>query len=112
MAVLLAGLVRAFVFQTFWIPSSSMVPTLAVYDRIVVQKTFFSWHDVREGNIVVFRHPPLDQCPGPQQGDLVKRVIAQRAAGTRSGCRPARTVPAWLSHASRVSPSTAPTRPS
>ena len=73
--VLLAGLVRAFAFQTFWIPSSSMVPTLGVYDRIVVQKAFFSWRDVREGEIVVFSHPPLDHCPGPQ-GDLVKRVIA------------------------------------
>jgi signal peptidase I len=75
-AVLLAGLLRTFVFQTFWIPSSSMVPTLGVYDRILVQKAFFSWHDVREGDIVVFSHPPLDQCPGPQGGDLVKRVIA------------------------------------
>src|SRR3984885_11987040 len=75
-AVLLASLVRTFAFQTFWIPSSSMVPTLGVYDRILVQKAFFTWHDVREGDIVVFSHPPLDQCGGPQEGDLVKRVIA------------------------------------
>jgi signal peptidase I len=75
-AVLLAGLVRTFAFQTFWVPSASMTPTLGVYDRILVQKAFFSWHDVREGDIVVFSHPPLDQCPGPQEGDLVKRVIA------------------------------------
>ena len=75
-AVLLAGLVRTFAFQTFWIPSASMVPTLGVYDRILVQKAFFSWHDVREGEIVVFSHPPLDNCPGPEEGDLVKRVIA------------------------------------
>ena len=74
-AVLLAGLVRAFAFQTFWIPSPSMVPTLGVYDRILVQKALFTWHDVREGDIVVFSQPPLDHCPGPQ-GDLVKRVIA------------------------------------
>jgi signal peptidase I len=74
-ALLLAGLVRAFVFQTFWIPTSSMVPTLGVYDRILVQKAFFTWHDVREGDIVVFSQPPLDRCGGPQ-GDLVKRVIA------------------------------------
>ena len=74
--VLLAGLVRAFAFQTFWIPSSSMVPTLGVYDRVLVQKAFFSWRDVREGDIVVFSHPPLDHCGGPQGGDLVKRVIA------------------------------------
>jgi signal peptidase I len=75
-AVLLAGFVRAFVFQPFWIPSSSMVPALGVYDRVLVQKAFFSWRDVREGQIVVFSHPPLDHCAGPQEGDLVKRVIA------------------------------------
>ena len=76
MAVLLAGLVRVFVFQTFWIPSASMVPTLGVYDRILVQKAFYTSHDVHEGDIVVFSHPPLDHCPGPEGGDLVKRVIA------------------------------------
>jgi signal peptidase I len=75
-AVLLAGLVRTFAFQTFWIPSPSMVPTLGVYDRVLVQKAFFSWRDVREGDIVVFSHPPPDHCGVPQQGDLVKRVIA------------------------------------
>lgn len=75
-ALLLAGLVRAFIFQTFWIPSSSMVPTLGVYDRILVQKAFFTWHDVHEGDIVVFSHPPLDHCGGAQEDDLVKRVIA------------------------------------
>jgi signal peptidase I len=75
-AVLLAGLVRAFAFQTFWIPTSSMVPALGVYDRVLVQKAFFSWRDVHEGDIVVFRHPPLDHCPGPAEDDLVKRVIA------------------------------------
>ncbi len=74
-AVLLAGLVRTFAFQTFWIPSASMTPTLAVYDRVMVQKAFFTWHDVHEGDIVVFSQPPLDDCPGPA-GDLVKRVIA------------------------------------
>ena len=74
-AVLLAGLVRTFAFQPFWIPSSSMAPTLSVYDRVLVQKAFFTWRDVHEGQIVVFSHPRLDHC-GPQEGDLVKRVIA------------------------------------
>jgi signal peptidase I len=74
-AALVAGLIRTFVCQTFWIPSASMEPTLAVYDRVLVQKAFFTWHDVREGDIVVFSQPPLDHCPGPP-GDLVKRVIA------------------------------------
>jgi signal peptidase I len=74
-AALLSVVLRTYACETFWVPSASMVPTLAVYDRILVQKAFFSWHDVREGDIVVFTHPPLDECPGPA-GDLVKRVIA------------------------------------
>jgi len=75
-AVLLASVIRTFVFQPFFIPSGSMTPTLGVYDRILVQKAFFSWHDVREGDIVVFSRPPLENC-GQQDGDdLVKRVIA------------------------------------
>jgi signal peptidase I len=75
-AALVAVLLRTYACQSFYVPSASMVPTLAVYDRILVQKAFFTWHDVREGNIVVFTHPPLDHCPGVTGGDLVKRVIA------------------------------------
>jgi signal peptidase I len=75
-ALLLASLVRTFVFGAFWIPTGSMLPTLGLYDRILVQKAFFSWHDLHEGDIVVFSHPPRDHCPGPAGGDLVKRVIA------------------------------------
>ena len=76
LVVLLTSLLRAFAYQAFWIPSASMVPTLSVYDRVLVQKAFFSWRDVREGDIVVFSQPPLDHCGGTQGGDLVKRVIA------------------------------------
>ena len=73
-AVLLALGVRTFGIQTFWIPSTSMVPTLQKGDRILVQKAFFNWHDLHEGDIVVFARPPRDRC-GPD-GDLVKRIIA------------------------------------
>ncbi|HYY19240.1 MAG TPA: signal peptidase I [Streptosporangiaceae bacterium] len=76
-AVLLAAGLRTLVFQPFSIPSASMVPTLDVGDRILVQKAFFNWHSVHEGDIVVFKHPPADtDCSGPEGTDLVKRVIA------------------------------------
>ncbi|MGH3121882.1 MAG: signal peptidase I [Streptosporangiaceae bacterium] len=75
-ALLLAIGMREFVFQTFWIPSTSMVPTLQAYDRILVLKAFFNRHDLHEGDIVVFTRPPRDQCPGPADDDLVKRIIA------------------------------------
>jgi signal peptidase I len=75
LALLLAFGLRTFAFQTFWIPTTSMVPTLDVNDRILVLKAFFNWHQLREGDIVVFTHPPRDQCGGPAEADLVKRVI-------------------------------------
>lgn len=77
-AVVLATGLRAFVFEVFFVPTTSMVPTLAAYDRILVQKAFFSWHDVRQGDILVFRSPPgeASRCGGPPDPDLVKRVIA------------------------------------
>src|SRR5690349_24754807 len=75
-ALSLALGLRAFAFQAFWVPSSSMESTLDVYDRILVWKAFFNWHDVHQGDIVVFTHPPRDHCPGPAGSDLVKRVIA------------------------------------
>jgi signal peptidase I len=74
-ALLLALGLRAFAFETFTIPTGSMEPTLGIYDRILVWKAFFNWHGIREGDIVVFTHPALDNCPGPDD-DLVKRVIA------------------------------------
>ena len=74
--VLLALGVRAFGYQTFWIPSTSMVPTLQEGDRILVQKAFFNWHGLHRGDIVVFSRPPRDHCGGPADSDLVKRIIA------------------------------------
>jgi len=74
-AVLLVLVVRTFVIQTCWIPSSSMLPTLRPYDRILVLKAFFNWHDLHQGDIVVFSKPPRDRCGGGAN-DLVKRVIA------------------------------------
>jgi signal peptidase I len=75
LALVLAFGIRTFAFQVFSIPTTSMVPTLDKGDRILVLKAFFNWHQLREGDIVVFAHPPLDRCPGPAS-DLVKRVIA------------------------------------
>jgi Signal peptidase, peptidase S26 len=86
LALLLTFGIRAFVFQAFSIPTTSMVPTLDVGDRILVQKAFFNWHQLREGDIVVFSHPPRDHCPGPAGTDLVKRSLL--LTGYRGAGRP------------------------
>jgi len=74
-AVVLAVVVRAFFLQTFYVPSTSMYPTLKPGDRIVVEKITTS---VQPGDIIVFTTPPAEegQCAGGPVPDLVKRVIA------------------------------------
>jgi signal peptidase I len=74
-AVLVAVLLRAFVVQTFYIPSGSMEPTLQIGDRILVNKLSYHIHGVDRGDIVVFARPATENCGGPQVNDLVKRVI-------------------------------------
>jgi signal peptidase I len=74
-AVLVAVLLRAFVVQTFFIPSGSMEPTLQIGDRILVNKLSYHLHGVDRGDIVVFSRPPAENCGGPEVNDLVKRVI-------------------------------------
>jgi signal peptidase I len=74
-AILVAVLLRAFVVQTFYIPSGSMEPTLQIGDRILVNKLSYHLHGVDRGDIVVFSRPPTENCGGPEVNDLVKRVI-------------------------------------
>ena len=71
-AIVLAVGVRTYVAQMFYIPSGSMLPTLQIGDRIVVDKLSYHLHGVGRGDVVVFRRPPLEQAA---YADLVKRVI-------------------------------------
>jgi signal peptidase I len=73
MAVVLSTLVlRTYVVQSFYIPSGSMLPTLQVGDRIIVNKLSYRLHDPHRGDVVVFARPPLED---QAYADLVKRVI-------------------------------------
>ena len=72
-ALALALIVRAFLFQAFYIPSPSMEPTLSSGDRILVNKVSYRLHDVNRGDLVVF-HPRPES--GVDADDLIKRVIA------------------------------------
>ncbi|GID98528.1 signal peptidase I [Amorphoplanes digitatis] len=73
-AILVAVLVRAFVLQTFYIPSPSMEHTLNVWDRVLVNKLVYDFRDPRRGEIVVFKAPTEWQS-GTEGEDFIKRVI-------------------------------------
>lgn len=66
-AVVLALLIRSFIFQVFVVEGGSMHPTLENYDRLVVDKISYRFHEPDHGDIVVF-----DSRTGK---DFVKRVI-------------------------------------
>jgi signal peptidase I len=75
-AVVLALVIKTFLFQAFYIPSESMVPTLEVGDRVLVNKLSYDLHDVHRGDIVVFEADPNPGWRDTGITDLVKRVIA------------------------------------
>lgn len=86
-AVLIAVVLRAFVFEAFKIPTGSMIPTLAVGDHIFVNKFiyglrvpltnrwFVEWGSPERGDVIVFRYPR------DLSKDYIKRVVA--VAGDR-----------------------------
>jgi signal peptidase I len=73
-AILVAVLVRAFVLQTFYIPSPSMEHTLNVLDRVLVNKLVYDFRDPRRGEIIVFKAPE-DWQSGTEGEDFIKRII-------------------------------------
>jgi signal peptidase I len=81
-ALIIALLIRTFLFTTFWIPSASMEPTLIGqpdrHDRIIVNRLSYKLHDVHRGDIIVFEKPPGETATtedGRPIKDLIKRVI-------------------------------------
>lgn len=72
-ALIAALLVKTFLFQPFYIPSESMVPTLRINDRVLVNKLD---RDPERGRIFVFKRPSAT-TPTPLNKDLIKRVIGE-----------------------------------
>jgi signal peptidase I len=90
-ALIVALVIKTFLLQAFFIPSSSMEPTLKVGDRVLVNKLSYRLHDVNRADVIVFSSPPtegqtVEGCSGQpvtirptspiKEKDLIKRVIA------------------------------------
>jgi signal peptidase I len=73
-AIVVAVVVRAFVLQTFYIPSESMQNTLEINDRVLVNKLVYDFRSPHRGEIVVFR-APASWRNNPAEEDFIKRVI-------------------------------------
>ena len=77
-ALILALLIRTFVAEPRFIPSDSMVPTLQVGDRLVIEKLSYRFHPPGTGDIVVFEPPSQLQLLGyGKEQAFIKRVIGR-----------------------------------
>ena len=78
LALCLALLIRTFVAEPRYIPSDSMLPTLEMGDRLVVEKISYRFRPPGTGDIVVFKPPEQLQILGYAKDQaFIKRVIGQ-----------------------------------
>ncbi len=68
-AFMLAFLLRATVLEAFYIPTSSMAPTLIPGDRILANKLGISTRTIHLGDVIVFRNPEN------RRQTFVKRIV-------------------------------------
>jgi signal peptidase I len=68
-ALVLALLIKSFVVQAFYIPSSSMENTLEIGDKVLVNKLVYDFRPIHRGDIVVFNGDgswdPVPAQPAP-----------------------------------------------
>jgi signal peptidase I len=76
LALGLALFIRTFIAEPRYIPSESMLPTLEIGDRLIVEKLSYYSHPPQRGDIIVFVPPPQlqEQGFGTDQA-FIKRVI-------------------------------------
>ena len=72
-ALLAALLIKLFLFQAFLIPSASMVTTLEIGNRVLVNKLSYRMNELHRGEVVVFHRPAA--AASEDNSDLIKRVI-------------------------------------
>ena len=97
-AIGLALLIQAFLVKPYRIPSGSMLPTLRVGQRILVDRIGSNFSSPRIGDIVVF-HPPKYYsrgCANPSEG-----VNRDGQYATR-GCAVRQALPSSLTFVKRV----------
>jgi signal peptidase I len=83
-----AGLIRTFLVQPFFIPSESMENTLRVGDRVLVDKLSYRFHDIHRGDVVVFNG--LDSFTPEVQVDESSNPVVRglRSVGAAVGVAP------------------------
>jgi signal peptidase I len=80
-ALSLALLIRIFVAEPRYIPSDSMLPTLQVGDRLIVEKISYRFYPPAKGDIIVFEPPAPLQTQLQLQGYAKDQAFIKRTIG-------------------------------
>ena len=70
LALALAFLIKTFLLQAFYIPSGSMIPTLAIGDRVLVEKVTYRTRPPERGEVIVFQRPGSERVRSGVSGQL------------------------------------------
>lgn len=81
-ALVIAVLIKTFLVQPFWIPSESMLDTIHVNDRVMVNKLAFQFGEPERGDVVVFSDPASPDIEESIPEAVIRSVL--EAVGIRT----------------------------
>lgn len=81
LSLLLAFGIRSFIAEARYIPSESMLPTLEINDRLIVEKVSYHFKNPQRGDIIVFRPPNEAIICSPNQPLPIKDAYIKRVIG-------------------------------
>jgi signal peptidase I len=81
-ALVIAVLIKTFLVQPFWIPSESMLDTIHVNDRVMVNKLAFQVGEPERADVVVFRDPAEAEVEESIPEAVIRSVL--EAVGVRT----------------------------
>ncbi|PZS30339.1 MAG: signal peptidase I, partial [Pseudonocardiales bacterium] len=85
-AIVLALVIKTFLFQAFYIPSGSMENTLHIRDRVLVNKVTYALRDPHRGEVVVFNAEQWDpEVVAAPSGNAVQRGLRSIASAIGVG---------------------------
>jgi signal peptidase I len=76
-ALVIALVIKTFVVQAFWIPTSSMENTLDIGDKVLVNKLVYHFRSIQPGDIIVFNGDGSwepEPTSGPPSSDPLVRL--------------------------------------
>ncbi|MGN0458404.1 MAG: signal peptidase I [Eubacterium sp.] len=74
-ALVLAILLKSFVFANAIVPTGSMLNTIQLKDRVIASRLTYVFNDPERYDIIIFEYPDYNPDVNPEEKYFVKRII-------------------------------------